>query len=291
MVSATQTRGRSIQRIALCILAISFALFNPHSIYAGDESVSETKIETISGSGSGSSTSSTTTSSTSSSRKKSKKKDNSWFKWDNGNTYTYSTSGNGYKIERGSGNITSQGVKIENFSGIISKTSLNIEVTIGPEVSATLEIDDNLHDRFEFEVSDGDLLVSATGGGYSTRFPAVLSLTTPSLEYLELGGSGNVEIIDLKGKEFTYRLSGSGNMIVDGEIDFLEIELNGSGNVDTRDCRAEEAFVNLNGSGEARVTGTRLVDARLAGSGNIHVYGKPSRVRKNELGSGNIYVH
>lgn len=210
--------------------------------------------------------------------------------WNGEHSYSYSTS-NGYsKMERGSGKVTSEKIEVGDFTGIISETSVNIEVTLGPKTTAILDVDDNLQDHFEIEVVDGDLIV-ASNGSYSTRFPPTLRVTTPSLEFAELKGSGNIEVIDFKGKEFTYTLSGSGNLILQGEVDLLEIELNGSGNVDTRDCRAEEAFVNLNGSGEARVTGTRLVDARLAGSGNIHVYGKPSRVRKSEVGSGNIYVH
>lgn len=290
MFTGLKRFNHSLRNFGSIMLGVAVLSFGASNSSADEQSKTGTSTVTINGSGSSSSSSSTTTSSTTSKRKKTKKKDNSWFNWNKGNSYTYSTS-NGSHQEKGSGNITSEVIKIEKFTGIVSNTFLNIEVTIGPEVSATLEIDDNLHDRFELEVSDGDLLVSSSGGSYSTRFPAMLYLTTPSLDYLELGGSGNVDVIDLKGKEFTYRLGGSGNLSIEGEIGMLEIELNGSGNVDTRDCRAEEAFVNLNGSGEARVTGTRLVDARLAGSGNIHVYGKPSRVRKSEVGSGNIYVH
>lgn len=207
-----------------------------------------------------------------------------------GYSYTYSTSKSGSNMKRGSGTLTSEKRNIAPFTGIVLDGGINLEVTIGSTTSAEVEIDDNLQDHIILEVVDGDLLISSKGS-YSTRTESLVKVTTPSLEYLRTDGSGNTDILGLSGKEFTYELYGSGNLYVDGAIDLLEVQLNGSGLVDTRECKAMESYVNLNGSGNIRVTAISLIDARLSGSGDIHIYGKPGRVIKNEAGSGEIVVH
>jgi len=103
--------------------------------------------------------------------------------------------------------------------------------------------------------------------------------------FIENKGSGKVEASFLC-ERLSVRQIGSGDIVLRGSTDKLEIELQGSGNVEAYDLQADSANIRILGSGDAKVTVTDSIEAKITGSGDIYYKGGPERVQVQTLGSG-----
>ena len=191
--------------------------------------------------------------------------------------------------ERGSGDMETVELDLKSFHRIDSDCSLDIFVEIGDEQKVLLTIDDNLIDNMVTRVRGKTLKVSARGS-FSSRRGGQLEITVPSLDEIRLSGSGDIEIIGLDGEEFSYRLSGSGDLTAEGRVDNLSIRISGSGDVDTRDLIAKDVIVRVTGSGDAMVYAEESFDGHISGSGDITCWGDPEDVDKSTPGSGDIRI-
>lgn len=193
----------------------------------------------------------------------------------------------GQKTIKGSGEVTVQTREVGSFDRIRSSGSFDVNVTIGPQQKITVSFDDNLIDLVQTEVK-GRTLQIFSDGSFSSHKSCKIEITVPSLEAVIVSGSGDIHVQGLKGPEFTYEISGSGDATLIGEVDEIDIEVSGSGEVDARELKAKRAYVDIAGSGDVMVWASELLDGSIAGSGDIAYYGNPSEVNRDIAGSGDI---
>jgi len=109
------------------------------------------------------------------------------------------------------------------------------------------------------------------------------------LEFLLLTGSGNVDLkCNCRLNKLEATISGSGNMNATGTVQDLYIKISGSGNIRFSNMKARNATCTLSGSGNMYVYIENKLEAFLSGSGDIVYSGSPS-VNSNLSGSGHIY--
>jgi hypothetical protein len=187
----------------------------------------------------------------------------------------------------GSGNAKTESRAVASFSKIDLTGSPDVDVTVGPATSVELTADDNLLPLIETTVS-GETLKIGSKRSYSTSLGVKVKITAPSLEALALSGSGDVQVKGLKAGEMEARISGSGNITLNGGVDRLRVRILGSGDVRAADLAAKAVQVSVTGSGNASVRASAQLEASVTGSGNVRFAGNPPQVQKHVTGSGDI---
>ncbi|MFE5410142.1 head GIN domain-containing protein [Microbacterium sp. NPDC056569] len=193
------------------------------------------------------------------------------------------------------GPMASEERDIGDVSQVVLETSGDLVVSEG-EPALTVHAPEGVLERLTSEV-DGETLVLATTPGFTMGFGEVrYELTLPSLEMIELNGSGDVDAtvsadgtvrLDIDGSgdvdwsglaadRVEVRLSGSGDVTLAGSAGELSVELEGSGHVDAEELESQDAVVNLSGSGEVDVSASDSLAVDLSGSGRVTYSGDPS---------------
>lgn len=136
-------------------------------------------------------------------------------------------------------------------------------------------------------------VASAVNGMVFRQAPKVTIHVPRTLTEIELTqkGSGSItashEIVDANAS-VSLSLSGSGDIAISGKCENLTAQLSGSGDINTQGLVATNGVVNLVGSGDLICNVTGSLSANLVGSGNIKVFGSPSKKHLNKVGSGRI---
>ncbi|MBD3332408.1 hypothetical protein GF356_06125 [candidate division GN15 bacterium] len=189
----------------------------------------------------------------------------------------------------GSGNIVTQSRDLPDFDCIKHTGSTDLHITIGDEQSVEVIFDDNLVDVIETEVDGGTLYIGSKRDiSYSASLSCRIEITTNDIKAVRLAGSGDVVVENLNGGSFAYDLAGSGDLILRGAVEELEVNVRGSGDVNARDLSARDASVRIMGSGDVSVWATENFDGSVYGSGDIRYYGDPKHTSTHVAGSGEI---
>ncbi len=208
---------------------------------------------------------------------------------------------------RGSGDFKTETRSVSNFHALEIDVPGEIEVRVDSVFKVEVTCEENIIDDLETIVDDGTLEISFDRRVYSVDDLKII-VYAPAWDAFELNGSGNIKVrdlitgtkltLDISGSgnidvpnavfgQFDLRISGSGDIELDGEGDHLEATLDGSGDIDAVECPVKTAEADLTGSGNIRLYVTDTLDVEIDGSGNVEYKGEP-QVTKNISGSGKI---
>jgi hypothetical protein len=168
---------------------------------------------------------------------------------------------------------------LSGFEQVSARGALDVEITPG-DFFVEVSIDENLVSRVETVLDDAALVIRVRGGNLGDVLPGPhVRVRLPSLRDVELNGSGRLtaETFD-ESDSVSVELSGSGNvswgllngsgeLVLEGTADRIELILNGSGSLDARGLEAGAADIELEGSGTISATVNGRVDAAVDGSG------------------------
>lgn len=164
-----------------------------------------------------------------------------------------------------------------------------IEVVRGESCSIEIHGDDNLINFLETELIGSTLHVGIKrGASFSSHLPLKVVAKAPSIEQVDLSGSGDVTLSELDQSELRVELSGSGDVVAQGRVSSVFLTLQGSGDIDTLRIQARRANIKLHGSGDIRAFASEEAKVRLHGSGDVTVAGKPKSRDAKVSGSGDI---
>ncbi len=187
----------------------------------------------------------------------------------------------------GSGSVASETRQVGGFTAVALDLPASVDVVIGDAPAVTLRADDNLLGAITTDVVDGELTIGSTTP-FSTESEIAVEVVTPSLDRVEVRGSGSVQATGVSGPSFDVSVRGSGSVKASGSVESLDVTSAGSGTVELFELDAEEADVNVNGSGDVEVTVSRSLRAKVTGSGTVVYDGDPSEVVTDVDGSGSI---
>ena len=187
---------------------------------------------------------------------------------------------------QGSGKSTTQIRQVADFHAITVTGSFDVAVEVGPATHVEVVADDNLQPMIKTVVTDGGLVIY-TKGSFQTKTPIRVTVTTPSLDELTATGSGDVSVRGVR-TAFAVSETGSGDITLAGAVPSLDAVLSGSGAIRASGTEAERVAAVLTGSGDIEVRATHAIDARVTGSGDITIDGRPPNVTKSVTGSGDI---
>ena len=186
---------------------------------------------------------------------------------------------------QGSGVAATSTRALPHFSGIDLAGSNNVTVVAGAKQSVVVHADSNLLSRVTTQVKAGKLIIGDVGS-FTAKSPMYVEISVPSLTALDLSGSGNITVTDLKASQLTATLPGSGNISAEGSVTRLDISVDGSGDAQCSGLIARNVKAVVNGSGDVFVTATQSLDAKVPGSGTVLYGGYPPQVTTSITGSG-----
>ncbi|QBI05007.1 DUF2807 domain-containing protein [Pseudoduganella albidiflava] len=174
---------------------------------------------------------------------------------------------------------------------------------------------------------NGTLHIATTGMLFHHKRPLQVEAVLPSLQSVDIRGSGDSTITGFSGERLTITLNGSGNLAFSGRYRHVNAAVHGTGGLDLKSGSGEAVRLALFGSGSisasgscaelnAELTGSGTIDAQhmasntvavevkgsgttevfaresaavaVAGSGDVTVYGNPDQRSVSRNGSGEV---
>jgi hypothetical protein len=174
----------------------------------------------------------------------------------------------------------------------------------------TVEAEENALPLISTEVEDGVLHIRTewkTSKVISYKHPPVYTITSPTLDGLDLRGAGRAVLGRLKSDQLAINVDGAGDVrLTNQNLGACRIEIAGAGNVKaagtakTQDIVilgtgnfsgesfvAESARVNIAGAGRAKVHATEDLAVEIGGVGLVSYVGEPN-VQQNVAGLGRV---
>lgn len=113
-------------------------------------------------------------------------------------------------------------------------------------------------------------------------------VTAPAVHRFQVLGSGVLDIHNYDQPTLDVEVHGSGSFHGSGVTKVATVNLSGSGDADLENLRATDADVRLSGSGDTEVHASGKVKVDLSGSGNVELKTKPESLESTISGSGSL---
>ena len=203
---------------------------------------------------------------------------------------------------------------VRDFDEIQMRIGGKVYITQGDKNEVILEGHEDDLEEIETEVSGGRLVIKSRRerrwkfwGNSSLKVTAYI--TVKDLRGAYVSGSGDiVSRNQIKARDFTASISGSGDIALDLDSDYVSSKISGSGNIELEGNSdraklsisgsgkyfAEKLIVSgdyeisMSGSGRGSINVEGDLDVRISGSGKIYYMGKPTSVNSNVSGSGSV---
>lgn len=105
---------------------------------------------------------------------------------------------------------------------------------------------------------------------------------------IELKGTGNIFAENLIYEKGEFKLSGSGNIKLGGQISKGKYEINGNGNIAAERLIADELDCKIKGTGNMTVNAVEKMSVEISGKGDITYSGTPQITKQKIKGSGTV---
>ncbi len=213
---------------------------------------------------------------------------------------------------KGNGNLVTKSRTTSSYDGVQLVGSMNVELIAGSEGQLKVQAESNLQEYIKTEVKNRVLKISTEKGvNLSPTKEILITVPFESISEVSLTGSGDIWTKDqIKASSFEMNVTGSGDMMLDLNVEDLEGRITGSGDIKLKgkaksfDCKvtgsgdfaayalkAENVVARVSGSGDIEVYASKSLEAHVAGSGDITYEGNPEKQNFKSSGSGDISSH
>jgi hypothetical protein len=193
----------------------------------------------------------------------------------------------------GDGPVQSEIRTITGFSGVMNSFAGTVNYSISPNFKVEVIAQSNILDVIETVISDGHLLIRVKNGIRLRSFKdIVVNIEAPSADYLHISGSGDLIVSgEINAENVDMGMSGSGNIFVSNVMvaNNINADISGSGNIKVQSGKAKSEDLTISGSGHLTMDGVvaEIVKAKISGSGDLKVNASQSLDAKIS-GSGSV---
>ena len=157
-----------------------------------------------------------------------------------------------------------------NFSGMNGK----VFIESGKPYDIEIRIDDNLAALLEYEVQNGELIISIEGNKYNRLYledtNISIRVSMPEISVFEHEGNGKIEISGITGRYFRIFKDSNADAVISGiSIDELDIVTTGNGNINAGKLLANRVKVKKSGNGDVIINTNTAFSAKSEGNGDI----------------------
>jgi hypothetical protein len=171
----------------------------------------------------------------------------------------------------------SQTLDVKDFEFIksdVNNGASNYDIRQGNEFKVEIE-GANDAQSLKYEVINNTLSIN-TGDNNSLN----VRITMPKLRGIILkGGSGESEIHDFAGDDFTVELYDSNKLTINGTVNSLTGKITGFSKLQTFDLQAVNAIIEAKDNAEAEINVKQKMDVKTKGTAQIRYRGEPSENR------------
>jgi hypothetical protein len=196
----------------------------------------------------------------------------------------------------GEGPLVTQTRTVGNFTGISSEMSGKVNFTVAPDYKVEITAQQNILDVLNTNVVNGVLHIDFKNNVRVREHEDLfINITAPYADYFRLSGSGNMNVQgDIAANSLHVTLSGSGDIAVQtGAIaDKIDVDISGSGNISIGNGSAVNEDVEISGSGKVEIAGVDAQNAitHTSGSGDVKL-AVTKNLDAHISGSGSVYYH
>ena len=196
----------------------------------------------------------------------------------------------------GEGPIVTEIRSTGNFSGISSEMSGKVNFRIADEYKVEVSAQRNILDVLQTHVVDGVLHIDFKDFVRVKRHEDLLiNITAPTANYFRLSGSGDMDVRgDLATNSLQVKMSGSGNIFIEKAVvaSGIDADISGSGNISILNGSAINQDLKISGSGKMEFAGVSSENAvtRISGSGDMKLV-VSKKLDATISGSGSVYYH
>ncbi len=189
---------------------------------------------------------------------------------------------------------------------VVFNTPGELSIRPGADEKVIVEAEAKVLAQLDVSVK-GDTLTLASKGSFRTDKGVKYTVTIKSFRGLktlasgnssiegfagpdvdvELGGSGDISLKNMKPGKLAIVLKNSGNVEATGSGKTVVARIEGSGNIDTTGFQAQVVDATIEGSGTIKVHADESLKAGISGAGNIEYKGK-AKVTQSITGAGNV---
>lgn len=187
----------------------------------------------------------------------------------------------------GSGVRGQQDRDLGDFQALDVEGPFVVQVEVGPATHISLSGDDNVVPKVSSELRGSTLHVELPGR-VVTKLPLTLTITTPTLDDLELGGACTAVVTGLTGERLAVDLSGASEATLSGAVTELDVEVSGASRVAAVGLDATQAEVDASGASTVELTAHDEVDAEASGASTIRIHGDPPQVAQDTSGASRV---
>lgn len=216
------------------------------------------------------------------------------------------------KVAAMSGTGSTRSFDAHGFDRVELRGSDNVIVRVGGPESVTATGPQEVLDRLEIRVVNGELQVGRKnhyGIEWGSHGHATVTVTLPRLAGASVAGSGNMEVDRAQAPSFAASLAGSGDLrigsltaerasldiagsgdvtIGGGQAKSFDVDVVGSGDLDAGGFRSDTAKISIAGSGNVKAGVESEADISVMGSGDVDITGR-ARCRVSKMGSGDVH--
>lgn len=211
---------------------------------------------------------------------------------------------------------------------VVMGGSIDLVLQQASNPSMTIKGDASMLSRVTSKIEGNTLFIGTRGLIITTRQPLIVELGLPSLEKLQMQGSGDgmlkgfrgpnlnletrgsgdlrfegeyqqikalstgsgdIKLVVLNNDKLDITLQGSGDGFVKGQTKILNVKLSGSGDLDAASLKASEVTIDSAGSADSRVFAIKEIKVHATGSGEVTVFGNPLKRNVERAGSAEIH--
>jgi hypothetical protein len=196
----------------------------------------------------------------------------------------------------GDGPLVTELRSVGNFTGISSETSATVNFTIAPAYKVEITAQQNILDVIKTYVVNGVLHIDFKNNVRVKAHEGItINITAPAADYFRLSGTGNMNVNgDLTASNLQVQLSGTGNIAISKAVIANKIDagISGSGDIRIINGSAVNEDLDISGSGKIDVAGIAAENGitHTSGSGDMKVMLSKTLDAKIS-GSGSVYYH
>ena len=196
----------------------------------------------------------------------------------------------------GEGPLVTQLRSVGSFTGISSEMSGTVNFAIAPAYKVEITAQQNILDVLKVNVINGVLHIDFKNSiRVKSHEDLTINITAPAADYFRLSGNGNMNVNgDLAASNLQVQISGTGNIVMDKAIiaNKIDADISGSGNISILDGLAVNEDLSISGSGKIDLAGITAENAitKTSGSGDMKVMLSKNLDAKIS-GSGSVYYH
>jgi len=211
----------------------------------------------------------------------------------------------------GNGVLKTEKRFVTEYFGVENHTDFEVEIIADSQFAVEVIADQNLLSYINTSVRDGNLIVDTQNDRcLNSSHNIVVEVRMPEIDFVELTGSGSIDVDDFDCNYIEIKNSGSGNIDITNLVSTSTVDvvvtgsgdiairwgkahkgnylLSGSGNIEADDFRVDECYATNSGSGNIYCYVYDFLHATISGSGDIFYSGTPDEIIEVDSGSGEL---